>query len=199
MVTATIPDGQYGDLYSILSDTTERLANMKKNLLFQPAYFSGSKVDFRNKMKFLEKLTKPAKNQSSKTAFNFITPPICVLQLGDWVDHYVVFDSVDYNYLENSWTLDVENNEIGMPSGVQPLMAQVTLSFKILGKFGASLGYQGSLAPPLADDAGGFFGISPAVRSYQEVEDAIDKLGQEVLQTGYQNAMEEDEFDLPPE
>jgi len=41
--------------------------------------------------------------------------------------------------------------------GVQPLMVSVTLSFKLLGKYGASI--NPSLAPPLASDETGFFGI----------------------------------------
>jgi hypothetical protein len=69
------------------------------------------------------------------------------MKLGDWIDHFVLFDSVDYDYKEGTWTLDSFEDEDGLVTdGVQPLMVAVTLGFKILGKYGASI--NPDIAPP---------------------------------------------------
>ena len=149
---------------------------MKKFLLFQPGYFSGSKVDFRQRMMFLEKLTKPAKN--SKSGFAFTTPPVCRMRLGDWLDHYVIIETVDYDYKELTWTLDGNSNsrmtdtDGASSSAVQPLMVGVTISFKIIGQ------YQSNIAtPPLANDDAGFFGI-PSINNRQSHSDTAQVVPQ---------------------
>ena len=72
------------------------------------------------------------------------------MKLGDWIDHLVIFENVDYDYKEGTWTLDTTTGD----DAVQPMMVSVTLQFKLIGQ------YQNySLLPPLADDDTGWFGI----------------------------------------
>lgn len=131
-------------------DTKTKLAKMKRSMLFQPAYFSGSKVDFLQRMEFLSKMTRPARNSLSErtnNGFSFSKPPICHLNLGDWLNHDIVVNSVTYDYSDAPWTLD------GSGGRVQPMWCKATLSFNIIGSWGAV----GDEDAPLSTDKGGYF------------------------------------------
>ena len=123
---------------------------MKQSTLFQPAYFSGSKVDFLQRMEFISKMTRPARNSlSEKTnnGFSFSKPPVCHLNLGDWLNHDIIVNSVAYDYSDAPWTLD------GSGGRVQPMWCKVTLNFNIIGSWGAV----GDEDAPLSTDKGGYF------------------------------------------
>jgi hypothetical protein len=133
---------------SSVENTMEKLSEMKKSSIFQPSYFSGSKVDFLKRMEFISKLTRPARNRLSdrtNAGFSFSKPPVCHLTLGDWLDHDVLINSVAYDYASAPWTFD--------GGKVQPMWCKITLSFNIIGSFGASEGED----PPLSTDSGGYF------------------------------------------
>ncbi|MHA1483162.1 MAG: hypothetical protein ACTSQA_06970, partial [Candidatus Heimdallarchaeaceae archaeon] len=49
-----------GEIICKPEDTVVRINTMKEGLMFQPAFFSGDKVDFVRKIEFLSKLTRPA-------------------------------------------------------------------------------------------------------------------------------------------
>jgi len=134
-----------------VSTTLTYLQNIQKNMLFVPAYFSGSKADFVTKMDFLTKMTRPARNPYN-SSFAFTKPPICHVVLGDWFDYDIVIDSVSFDYSESIWTLDSNLN-----SRVQPMYATVDVNFKIVGAYG------GGGTPPLATDVGGFYDIMTSV------------------------------------
>jgi hypothetical protein len=126
-------------------DTIKRINTMKSKLMFQPAYFSGDKIDFVRKVEFLSKLTRPAANDSgSETGFSFTTPPICHIHLGDWWNHDIVVNSVAFDYADAPWTLDAGR--------VQPMWVLVSINFNMIGPF-KSL----NAAPPLATDPGGMY------------------------------------------
>jgi hypothetical protein len=173
----------YGDVYTKIQETATRLANMKKYLLFQPGFFSGSKEDFRQRMRFLETLTKPSKNTQEGNGFSFTNAPVCKMKIGDWIDHLVIFENVDYDYKEGTWTLDTTTGD----DAVQPMMVQVTLQFKIIGQ------YQNyTLLPPLADDSTGWFGIrsdqaAPSVDANTN-KDTTDSQGQGQSKTSADSA-----------
>ena len=124
-------------------DTIVRINNMKAGLMFQPAFFSGDKIDFVRKVEFLSKLTRPSENNSD-TGFSFTKPPISHIRLGDWWDHDIVVNSVSYDYSDAPWTLD--------GGRVQPMWVKVTLSFNIIGPYGSA-----SSRPPLSTDDGGMY------------------------------------------
>jgi len=133
-----------GYIYSTVVDTMKRIDTMKSNLMFQPSYFSGSKVDFLNRIEFLEKMTRPSRNKG-ENGFSFIKPPVCHMHLGDWFNHDIIINSIDYDYADAPWTTDDKGR-------VQPMWVSVSINFDIVGI------YRHVNGPALtADDEGGFF------------------------------------------
>ena len=141
----TLPSRDAGDIDTKAEDSKKRIDEMTKNLAFQPAFFSGDKVDFTTKMEFLGKLTRPAKADEG-SGFSFTKPPVCHLHLGDWWNSDVIIESVSCNYTDAPWTLD--------EGRAQPMWSIVTISFKFIGNYRAEGG-----GPVLSDDKGGFFQI----------------------------------------
>ena len=135
-----------GSINMQTEQTVDRLTRMKKDLLFQPAFFSGDKVDFLTRMEFMSKLTRPARNNSGR-GFSFTFPPVCHLHLGSWFNHDIIINNVAYDYSDAPWTVD------GSGGRTQPMWALVTLSFNIVGTYGGQAGQD----VPLADDIGGFY------------------------------------------
>lgn len=142
-------DKKDGDIFAGLIDskpgnTINILNDMKKDMLFQPSYFSGSKVDFVSRMEFLSKMTKPSRNNDS-FGFSFIKPPICHIWLGDWLNYDIVINSISYDYNDSPWTID--------GGRVQPMWVQASINFNIIGKWGN----EGGGDVPLSTDEGGFY------------------------------------------
>ena len=83
----------------------------------------------------------------SQTGFSFIYPPLAHLRLGDWFNNDIVINSISYVYDEAPWTLD------GL-GRVQPMWANVTMQFNIVGPWGRESG-----VPPTSTwpPRGGFF------------------------------------------
>jgi len=140
-------ENDYDDGYieSKPSNTEKSIYEMFNGLMFQPAFFSGNLVDFKRKMEFLAKMTRPANNTSSD-GFSFTKPPVCHMRLGDWFNHDIIVNSVSYDYSSAPWTLD----DNGMN---QPMWASVTVSFNIIGPAGESGG-----VPLTSTDREGYFG-----------------------------------------
>jgi len=135
-----------GNIELRTEETAQRLSRMKKDLLFQPGFFSGDKVDFLNRMEFIAKLTRPARSSSS-AGFSFTFPPVCHIQLGDWFNHDVIINSVSYDYSDAPWTID------GAKGRTQPMWTLVSLSFNVVGTYDSQPGQN----VPLATDIGGFY------------------------------------------
>ena len=134
------------DLYMV-----ERLRDMKETLQYQPAYFSGDKVDFMRKMTFLQRLFTPRRASLSEgMGFAFTKPPVAHLRLGDWLNHDIIITDMNIEYTDSTWSLEAskEGN-----SGVQPMFAMVTLNFNIIGQYGSAGGGE----PLLANDSRGFY------------------------------------------
>ena len=122
---------------------------MKDKLMFQPAFFSGDKVDFKERTKFIQKCTKPARNTAEK-GFGFTKAPVCHLRLGDWINHDIIINNVNYNYENVPWTLDNTNQ-------VQPMYVTVTMSFNIISDY-HDYSVRSENVTPLANDNSGFIG-----------------------------------------
>jgi predicted amino acid-binding ACT domain protein len=140
MTSKSTPEN--GEISSTPGDTLKRLDEMIQGTIFQPAYFSGSKVDFINRMDFLAKLTKPAK-ASAGSGYSFTSPPVARIKLGNWWNHDIVVKTVSVDHTDSPWTLD--------KGRVQPLWAKVTISFDFVGRYG------GEGAPVLSTDFGGVY------------------------------------------
>jgi len=132
-----------GEIVSTIEDTETRLGEMKNKLKFQPSFFSGDKVDFVHRIEFLEKMTRPSRNNGP--GFSFLRPPVCHIHLGDWLNHDIIIESIDYDYTDAPWTLD------GL-GRVQPMWTQVTMSFNIIGRY-----KHGAGDALTSTDRGGFF------------------------------------------
>lgn len=133
------------EIISKAADTIDRINTLKSGLMFQPAFFSGDKVDFVRKVEFLSKLTRPsAAPEQPSTGFSFTKPPISHIRLGDWWDHDIVVNSVSYDYADSPWTLE--------GGRVQPMWVLVSIDFNIIGPFGSA-----TSRPPLATDNGGMY------------------------------------------
>ena len=111
---------------------------MKKIQYFDPAYHSMSPEGFNARLTFLQQCTRQgntigASDNGAKTASNlaFGKPPFCVLRLGDFYNQMIVIDNISINY-ESLWDLNPEG------IGVQPMIANVNISFKFIG--GGDLG-----------------------------------------------------------
>lgn len=140
------------------TDTNELLEAMFASLMFQPAFFSGNLIDFKRRMEFLAKMTRPANNSANMKlndatglwegdgGFSFTNPPVCHMRLGDWFNHDIIVNSVSYDYSNAPWTLDDNGKN-------QPMWANVTVSFNLIGPAGDSGG-----VPLTSSDEYGFFG-----------------------------------------
>lgn len=131
-----------GQIITTPGETKQRLKAMISNLIFQPSYFSGSKEDFKNRMDFLAKLTKPAE-ASKGSGYSFTKPPVVHIRLGDWWNHDIVVKTVSVDYTDSPWALD--------KGRVQPMWAKVTLNFDFVGRYG------GEGDPVLSTDTGGVY------------------------------------------
>jgi hypothetical protein len=145
-INVGFPDRENGEIVCKAEDTAKRIATMRSGLMFQPAFFSGDKIDFVRRIEFLSKMTRPsAAPTTPDTGFAFTKAPVCHIKLGDWWDHDIIVNSVSYDYADAPWTLD--------PTGrVQPMWALVSINFNIIGPYGSA-----NARPPLSTDAGGMF------------------------------------------
>lgn len=142
----------YADGYieSKASDSKTRIEALRDQFVFQPAYFSGSLVDFKKRMEFIARLSRPAKNTLSNGGFSFTVPPVCHIRLGDWFNHDIIINSVSYDHTDVPWTLEDGKN--------QPMWANITINFHIVGRVGNFKMTNGT--PLTSNDKTGFFGSS---------------------------------------
>lgn len=101
---------------------------------FNPAFHSITPEGFNSRLTFLQQCTRqgstPTSNSSKPNNMAFGMPPVCILRLGDFFNTKVLIDSLSIDY-EQMWDLNPEG------IGVQPMIANVSLNFKIIG--GASM------------------------------------------------------------
>lgn len=108
---------------------------MDKLQYFDPAFHSMTPEGFNGRLTFLQQCMRQGNTVSasdgrfSKSANNlaFGRAPYCVLRLGDFYNQMIVIDNLSINYDPLVWDLNVEG------IGVQPLIANVQLSFKFIG------------------------------------------------------------------
>lgn len=102
---------------------------------FDPAFHSTSPEGFNARLTFLQQCTRQGSTISStdssdqRTANNlaFGRPPILILRIGDFFHTKVIIDSMSINYEPLVWDLNTEG------IGVQPMIADIDLSIKLLG------------------------------------------------------------------
>ncbi|MCD8208750.1 MAG: hypothetical protein LUD72_12490, partial [Bacteroidales bacterium] len=107
---------------------------MDKVKYFSPAFHSGTPEGFNARLTFLHQCTRQgptvsASDKNSKSANNlaFGRQPYCVLRLGDFLNIKFIIDNMSVSYDPLVWDLNAEG------IGVQPLIANVQLSIRLLG------------------------------------------------------------------
>ena len=113
---------------------------------FDPVFHSITPEGFNARLSFLHQCTRQGPTTSSSESktgsglsqagyagnLSFGRAPVCVLRLGDFYNTRIVINSVQIQYETSQWDLNPEG------IGVQPMLANVTLSFSFQG--GSSLG-----------------------------------------------------------
>lgn len=123
-----------------LEDNTAILNGFKsiKDNYFYPAFHSQTPEDFHKRLTFLQQCTRQgsAKRYNVEPDANgvlrarnsvFGRQPICILRIGDFIYSKVIIESVNFDYSETTWDMNPEG------FGMQPMMAKITLTMKILG------------------------------------------------------------------
>ena len=122
-------------------DTFLRHKIVDKIKYFDPAFHSISPEGFNARLTFLHQCTRQGPTVSnsdlhggSKSAYNlaFGRQPVCVLRIGDFYNTKIVIESLNISYDNAPFDLNQEG------CGVQPMIADVSISFKFLG--GSDLG-----------------------------------------------------------
>jgi hypothetical protein len=110
---------------------------------FDPAFHSVTPEGFNARLTFLNQCTRAGMTNSIDENGNptgnanntsFGRPPVCVLRLGDFYNTKIVIDSLQIDYGTDGLQWDLNPEGIG----VQPMMANVSISFTFIG--GADLG-----------------------------------------------------------
>lgn len=104
---------------------------------FDPAFHSITPEGFNARLTFLHQCTRQgptvaasdSNNASSAGNLAFGRPPVCVLRIGDFYNTRIIIDSISINYDNNGVQWDMNPEGIGL----QPMFANVTISFKFIG------------------------------------------------------------------
>jgi hypothetical protein len=101
----------------------------EKIKFFQPAFHAITPEGLNSRLTFLQQCTRQGPTNISGKPDNlaFGRPPVCILRLGDFYHTKIVIDNVGISYEPLVWDLNPEG------IGVQPMLATVDLSFKMIG------------------------------------------------------------------
>lgn len=96
---------------------------------FHPAFHSTTPEGFNSRLTFLHQCTRqgPTFEKNGPNNLAFGRPPVCILRIGDFYNTKIIIDSVAIEYEPLVWDLNPEG------VGVQPMIANVSLSFKFIG------------------------------------------------------------------
>lgn len=104
--------------------------SLKEKLkFFHPAFHAITPEGLNSRLTFLQQCTRqgPTKVGNAPDNLAFGRPPVCILRLGDFYYTKIIIDNVGISYEPLVWDLNPEG------IGVQPMIAHVDLSFKIIG------------------------------------------------------------------
>ena len=96
---------------------------------FHPAFHSTTPEGLNSRLTFLLQCTRQGPTLSSTEPQNlaFGAPPVCILRIGDFYNTKIMIDNLNIDYEPLVWDLNPEG------VGVQPMIANVTISFKYIG------------------------------------------------------------------
>jgi len=96
---------------------------------FHPAFHSTTPEGLNSRLTFLQQCTRQGPTLENKNANNlaFGRAPVCILRIGDFYNTKIIIDNMTIDYEPLVWDLNPEG------IGVQPMIANVNLSFKFIG------------------------------------------------------------------
>ena len=95
---------------------------------FHPAFHSTTPEGLNSRLTFLQQCTRQGPTDNMETNnLAFGRPPVCILRIGDFYHTKIIIDSLNIEYEPLVWDLNPEG------IGVQPMIANVSLSFKFIG------------------------------------------------------------------
>lgn len=101
----------------------------EKLKFFHPAFHAITPEGLNSRLTFLHQCTRQGptaiKNKPDNLAFG--RPPVCILRVGDFYHTKIMLDNMNISYEPLVWDLNPEG------IGVQPMIATVDLSFKMIG------------------------------------------------------------------
>ena len=100
---------------------------------FDPSFHSMTPEGFNSRLTFLLQCTRqgPTISEAGPANLAFGPQPVCILRIGDFYNTKIMIDNLSIDYEPLVWDLNPEG------VGVQPMIANVTISFKYIG--GSSL------------------------------------------------------------
>jgi hypothetical protein len=128
------------DYFELLkSDAPILFDSLKQKLkYFTPAFHSMTPEGLNARLTFLQQCMRPGETikrgetatscDASNTAFG--KPPVCILRIGDFYNTKIVINNLNITYDPLLWDLNPEG------IGVQPMLANIQLSFKYIGGSG---------------------------------------------------------------
>ena len=127
------------DYFNVLqADSPTVFTSLKEKLkYFSPAFHATTPEGLNSRLTFLQQCMRPGESLSSyensgcdaaNTAFG--RPPVCVLRIGDFYNTKIIINSLNITYDPLVWDLNPEG------IGVQPMIANVQMSFKYIGGSG---------------------------------------------------------------
>lgn len=136
--TRTTGDTRYEDEYEFFKTIEHNQPFLRDKIRekiqnFDPAYHSMSPEGFNARLTFLQQCcrqgpTFEADNSMNASNLAFGRPPVCVLRVGDFWYSRVLINSVGISYPQDGgWDLNPEG------AGVQPMMAEINISFDFIG------------------------------------------------------------------
>ncbi len=95
---------------------------------FHPSFHSTTPEGLNSRLTFLQQCTRQGPTDTQTTNnLAFGRAPICILRVGDFFNTKIIIDSLNIDYEPLVWDLNPEG------IGVQPMIANVSLSFKFIG------------------------------------------------------------------
>lgn len=135
----------YDNEHKYFTEIFENDDMIKKNIIekvkyFDPAFHSITPEGFNARLTFLHQCTRQGPTVSSADRakngnnwagnLSFGRPPFCVLRIGDFYNTKICIDSINITYeADNGVIWDLNQDGIG----IQPMFANVTISFTFLG------------------------------------------------------------------
>jgi len=132
-ITTTIKEKFYNEtMFFDKLEKTDRFIFDKfreKIKYFHPAFHSMTPEGLNSRLTFLHQCTRQGPTLEEQGANNlaFGRAPICILRVGDFFYTKIAIDSLSIDYEPLVWDLNPEG------IGVQPMIANVSLSFKFIG------------------------------------------------------------------